>query len=69
MTLQEKIKATNAMADAIMRGDKFYELCVNSKNDEWRIVSLPAPQRAGTGVQQRTYAVDKAMDIIVKRTG
>lgn len=58
MTLQEKIEHTNAIADAIQRGDAYYEIG-NS-----RVVTLPSPQTTGTGMQQRTYAMSKAMDII-----
>ncbi len=65
MTLQEKIYHTNAMADAIMRGEKGYSI-EGLENDKTfsTFVYLPSPQRAGTGMQQRTYAVTKAMDIV-----
>ena len=60
MTLQEKIEHTNAIADAIQRGDAYYEV------GDARVLTLPSPQTAGTGMQQRTYAVSKAMDIIAR---
>lgn len=65
MTLQEKIYHTNAMADAIMRGEKGYSI-EGLENDKTfsTFVCLPSPQRAGTGTQQRTYAMTKAMDIV-----
>ena len=65
MTLQEKIYHTNAMADAIQRGDKGYSIeGLDSDKTFTTFVYLPSPQRTGTGVQQRTYAMTKAMDIV-----
>ena len=42
------------IANAIQRGDKTYL-------DE---IPLPTPQTCGTMTQQRTYAMDKAMQIV-----
>ena len=65
MTLQEKIYHTNAVADAIMRGDKGYSIEVLENNKTFStFVYLPSPQLAGTGMQQRTYAMTKVMDIV-----
>lgn len=60
MTLQDKIHYTNEIADAIQRREDFYTL----KTDKIRHIELPTPQVAGTMMQQRTYAMGKAMDII-----
>ena len=60
MTLQDKIYHTNEMANAIQRREDFYTL----KTDKIRHIELPTPQVAGTMMQQRTYAMGKAMDII-----
>jgi len=65
MTLQERIYHTNAMADAIMRGEDNYR--IERLDDEGAFttfVNLPSPQLAGTGMQKRTYAMTKAMDIV-----
>ena len=65
MTLQEKIYHTNAMADAIMRGEDSYRIDrLDDDGSFTTFVNLPSPQRAGTGIQQRTYAMTKAMDIV-----
>lgn len=58
MTLDDKIFHTEKIADAIQREDKFYIISRGS------MIKLPTPQVAGTMTQQRTYAMDKAMDII-----
>ena len=60
MTLQDKIYYTNEIANAIQRREDFYTL----KTDKIRHIELPTPQVAGTMMQQRTYAMGKAMDII-----
>tara|TARA_R100001015_G_C4604480_1_gene159483 strand:- start:140 stop:349 length:210 start_codon:yes stop_codon:yes gene_type:complete len=65
MTLQERIYHTNAMADAIMRGEDNYK--IDRLDDEGAFttfVNLPSPQLEGTGMQKRTYAMTKAMDIV-----
>lgn len=59
MTLQDRIEHTTAIADAIQRGEKTYQItpvCL--------IESLPTPQIVGTMVQRRSYAMGKAMDIL-----
>jgi len=53
MTLQQKMYHQRQMANAIQRGDKSY-----------RGKFLPTPQVCGTMTQQRTYAMDKAMEIL-----
>ena len=60
MTLQDKIYHTNEMANAIQRREDFYTL----ETDKVRHIELPTPQVAGTMMQQRTYAMGKAMDIL-----
>jgi hypothetical protein len=68
MTLQQKIQQTELIADAIQRHDKNYTLDV--KNDNTWIntdtinLELPTPQRCGTSIQQRSYATDKAKEIL-----
>ena len=68
MTLQQKIHHTELIADAIQRHDKNYTLDV--KNDATWIdtdsinLELPTPQRCGTSIQQRSYATDKAKEIL-----
>tara|TARA_R100001126_G_scaffold101878_2_gene83847 strand:- start:27 stop:200 length:174 start_codon:yes stop_codon:yes gene_type:complete len=54
MTLQEKLYHQRQIANAIQRGEKMYL-------DQ---VPLPTPQTCGTITQQRTYAMDKAMQIV-----
>ncbi len=61
MTLQDKIYHSNEMANAIQREQEFYTLKVGDKAYS---IMLPTPQVAGTMTQQRSYAMDKAMDII-----
>ena len=61
MTLQDKIHHTEKIADAIQREDKTYQV-----TPVHLIENLPTPQKCGTMTQQRTYAIDKAMDIIEK---
>jgi|TARA_R110002124_G_scaffold97937_1_gene243189 hypothetical protein len=57
MTLQDKIYHSNEIANAIQRGAVTYTYDNAS-------IQLPTPQVAGTMMQQRTYAMGKAMDII-----
>lgn len=57
MTLQEKLHHQRQMANAIQRQEEFYTI-------EQTHIMLPTPQTSGTMTQQRTYAMDKAMDII-----
>jgi len=54
MTLQEKLHHQRQMANAIQRQEEFYTI------EQTHIM----PQTCGTMTQQRTYAMDKAMDII-----
>jgi hypothetical protein len=59
MTLQEKLYHQRQLANAIQRGDKTYQItpvCL--------LENLPTPQVCGTITQQRTYAMDKAMQIV-----
>ena len=73
MTLQEKLYHQRQMANAIQRGDKKYILTRSSQVDEHshlqaqvkvKYIDLPTPQTCGTMTQQRTYAMDKAMQIV-----
>lgn len=59
MTLQEKLYHQRQIANAIQRGDKTYQITPTNL-----LESLPTPQVCGTITQQRTYAMDKAMQIV-----
>ena len=60
MNLQDKIHHTNEMANAIQKGEAFYTM----KTSQIMHILLPNPQVAGTMVQRRSYAMDKAMNLI-----
>ena len=60
MNTQEKLHHQKQMADAIQRGDKTYQLTPTNL-----LESLPTPQVCGTMTQQRTYAMDKAFEILI----
>lgn len=62
MNLEFKIHHTEAIADAIQRKEQTYRL--PGVNGSHRYLSLPNPQLAGTMVQRRTYAIDKAIELI-----
>ena len=75
MTLQDKIHHTNEIANAIQRQESHYSFdrdnTLIGKPSVFldnlrrsRMIKLPAPQIAGTMVQRRSYAMDKAMDIL-----
>ena len=59
MTTQEKLHHQRQIANAIQRGDKTYQITPTNL-----LESLPTPQVCGTITQQRTYAMDKAMQIV-----
>ena len=59
MTLQQKLYHQRQLANAIQRGDKTYQITPTNL-----LESLPTPQTCGTMTQQRTYAMDKAMQIV-----
>ena len=59
MTLQEKLYHQRQIAIAIQRGDKTDQITPTNL-----LESLPTPQVCGTITQQRTYAMDKAMQIV-----
>ena len=61
MTLQEKLYHQRQLANAIQRHEEFYRL--DTKPYPTHIM-LPTPQTSGTMTQQRTYAMDKAMQIV-----
>lgn len=61
MTLEETNNHTSEMANAIQRHQEFYTLKVGDKAYS---IMLPTPQVAGTMGQQRTYAMDKAQEIL-----
>jgi len=67
MTLQDTLHHTEQIANAIQRRDKHYTLEV-SEAEGWLVdeihIELPTPQRAGTMTQQRSYAVDKAQELL-----
>tara|TARA_R110002126_G_scaffold234934_1_gene378835 strand:- start:242 stop:451 length:210 start_codon:yes stop_codon:yes gene_type:complete len=48
------------MADAIQKGEAFYTM----ETSQIMHILLPNPQVAGTMVQRRSYAMDKAMNLI-----
>jgi len=59
MTLDNKIHHANEIANAIQRHESEYAT--------WELrgaINLPTPQVCGTSIQQRTYAMDKAMTLI-----
>ena len=58
MNTQEKLHHQRQIANAIQRHEEFYK--VESKN-----IMLPTPQVCGTMTQQRTYAMDKAFEILI----
>ena len=60
MTLQQKLYHQRQIANAIQRGDNTYQItpvCL--------LENLPTPQTCGTMTQQRTYAMDKAFEILM----
>jgi len=61
MTLQQKLYHQRQIANAIQRGDKTYQLTSTNL-----LENLPTPQVCGTMTQQRTYAMDKAMEILTR---
>ena len=60
MTTQERIHHQRQIANAIQRGEKTYQLTPTNL-----LESLPTPQVCGTMTQQRTYAMDKAFEILI----
>jgi hypothetical protein len=63
MTLQQKIQQTELIADAIQQGKTTYTYGERMGFTCWN-VPLPSPQRCGTSIQQRSYATDKAKEIL-----
>ena len=62
MTTQEKLHHQKQIANAIQKHEEFYRL--DTKPYPTHIL-LPAPQVCGTMTQQRTYAMDKAFEILI----
>lgn len=72
--IQDKIYHTEQIANAIQRQDEFYTIEIfmgpnhplgySPETSDLKHIELPTPQRAGTMTQQRSYAVDKAQEII-----
>ena len=58
MTLQQKLYHQRQIANAIQRGATTYTIDNAS-------ILLPTPQVCGTMTQQRTYAMDKAFEILI----
>tara|TARA_R100000700_G_scaffold10439_6_gene15254 strand:+ start:507 stop:689 length:183 start_codon:yes stop_codon:yes gene_type:complete len=58
MTTQERLYHQRQIANAIQRHEEFYK--IESTN-----ILLPTPQTCGTMTQQRTYAMDKALEILI----
>ena len=74
MTLQQKLYHQRQIANAIQRGDKRYILPRSNQVDKHshlqaqvklKYIDLPTPQVCGTMTQQRTYAMDKAFQILI----
>ena len=61
MTLQDKIRHAEQIANAIQRRELFYTIQDATPKEH---IKLPTPQVAGTMMQQRTYAMGKAMELI-----
>ena len=61
MKHSEKIKLTNDIADAIQRGSDTMGYICESGTMKFK---LPPPQTTGTMMQQRTYAVSCAIDLV-----
>lgn len=61
MNLLEQNNHTMEMANAIQREQEYYTLVMNGSAYS---IMLPTPQRTGTMTQQRTYAIDKAEEIL-----
>ena len=51
----------SAIANAIQRNDEFYTLTIGETTSH---LMLPTPQTCGTMTQQRTYAMDKAQQLL-----
>ncbi len=62
MTLQHKIQQTEVIADAIQRHEKIYRF--DDREGLPCNILLPTPQVCGTSTQQRSYARDKAKEIL-----
>jgi len=62
MTLQHKTQQTEVIADAIQRHEKIYRFD-DGEGLPCNIL-LPTPQVCGTLTQQRSYARDKAKEIL-----
>ena len=74
MTTQQKLHHQRQIANAIQRGDKKYILTRSNQADKHshlqaqvkvKYIDLPTPQVCGTMTQQRTYAMDKAFEILI----
>ena len=61
MTLQEKLYHQRQIANAIQKHEEIYRLDTKPYPT---LCMLPTPQTSGTMTQQRTYAMDKAMQIV-----
>ena len=61
MNLSDRNRHVEAMANAIQRNDEFYTL---TRGETTSHLMLPTPQTCGTMTQQRTYAIDKAQQIL-----
>ena len=63
MTLQETLYHQKQIANAIQKHEEFYRLDTKPYPT---LFMLPTPQTCGTMTQQRTYAMDKAMEILTR---
>lgn len=61
MNLSDLNTHTMEMANAIQRAQEFYTMSIEGKSYS---IMLPTPQTCGTMTQQRTYAIDKAQQIL-----
>jgi len=65
MNLSERNTHVKEMANAIQRREDYYTMKSDKgTHREVRHIDLPTPQTCGTMTQQRTYAMDKAQEIL-----
>ena len=62
---QNELQEIERIADAILRGDKYYQIRISSYSTFYNLhgIKLPKGQRCGTYYQQRSYALIKAREI------
>ena len=69
---QTELQEIERIADAILRGDKYYDGRENLRYDKSKIfaldIELPRGQRCGTHYQQKSYALIKARELFNNAT-